>query len=151
MRVVGFAFDAYKVFVQRLAHESRERFPARFHCFLQPIVQRLMRIHVVEEARHIQFARDGLRKAVPTMPWYRKVLLANLHGIGGPFYRMLFTVPIQYQRVGLDGVEMRRIARANPHLKDMCKLAFAPLGAFFTEVGLMGRLSRRMWRRAGFL
>ena len=29
---------------------------------LQPIVQRLMRIHVTEEARHIQFARDGLRK-----------------------------------------------------------------------------------------
>ena len=29
---------------------------------LQPIIQRLMRIHVTEEARHIQFARDGLRK-----------------------------------------------------------------------------------------
>ena len=29
---------------------------------LQPMVQRLMRIHVTEEARHIQFARDGLRK-----------------------------------------------------------------------------------------
>ena len=32
---------------------------------LQPMVQRLMRIHVTEEARHIQFARDGLRKSVP--------------------------------------------------------------------------------------
>ena len=41
---------------------------------LQPIVQRLMRIHVTEEARHIQFARDGLRKSVPTMPWYRRML-----------------------------------------------------------------------------
>lgn len=68
---------------------------------LQPIVQRLMRIHVAEEARHIQFARDGLRKTVPVMPWYRKMLLANLHGVGGPFYRMLFTLPIQYSRVGL--------------------------------------------------
>ncbi|MGV0802463.1 diiron oxygenase, partial [Mycolicibacterium elephantis] len=34
---------------------------------LQPLVQRLMRIHVAEEARHIQFARDGLRKRVPHM------------------------------------------------------------------------------------
>ena len=32
---------------------------------LQPMVQRLMRIHVTEEARHIQFARDGLRKRDP--------------------------------------------------------------------------------------
>jgi hypothetical protein len=29
---------------------------------LQPMVQRLMRIHVTEEARHIQFARDGVRR-----------------------------------------------------------------------------------------
>jgi P-aminobenzoate N-oxygenase AurF len=118
---------------------------------LQPIVQRLMRIHVTEEARHIQFARDGLRKQVPTMPRYRKLLVANLHGVGGPFYRMLFTLPIQYHRAGLDGAEMRRIARTNPHFHEMCVSAFASLSAFFEEVGLMGRLGRRMWRRAGFL
>jgi len=118
---------------------------------LQPIVQRLMRIHVTEEARHIQFARDGLRKAVPTMPRYRKLLLANVHGLGGPFYRMLFTLPIQYNRCGLDGREMRRVARSSPHFREMCVASFEPLSAFFTDVGLMGRFSRRLWRRAGFL
>ncbi|HNF06320.1 MAG TPA: diiron oxygenase [Mycobacterium sp.] len=118
---------------------------------LQPIVQRLMRIHVTEEARHIQFARDGLRKAVPTMPWYRRALLANLHGFGGPFYRMLFTLPIQYSRAGLDGREMRSIARSSPHFRQACVTSFQPLSAFFEEVGLMGRLGRRLWRRAGFL
>lgn len=118
---------------------------------LQPIVRRLMRIHVTEEARHIQFARDGLRKESPAMPWYRKVLLSNLHGVGGPFYRMLFTLPVYYDRAGLDGRQMSRVARANPHFRRKCRESFAPLGAFFEEVGLMGRLSRRMWRRAGFL
>jgi len=29
--------------------------------------------------------------------------------------------------------------------------SFASLSAFFEEVGLMGRLGRRLWRRAGFL
>ena len=118
---------------------------------LQPIVQRLMRIHVTEEARHIQFARDGLRKSVPTVPWYRRALLANLHGAGGLFYRMLFTLPIQYNRAGLDGREMRRVARSSPHFRQACVTSFAPLAAFLEEVGLMGRLGRRMWRRAGFL
>ncbi|BBZ02894.1 hypothetical protein MCHIJ_23310 [Mycolicibacterium chitae] len=118
---------------------------------LQPIVQRLMRIHVTEEARHIQFARDGLRKTVPVMPWYRKMLLANVHGAGGPFYRMLFTLPIQYSRVGLDGKRMRRVARSNPHFRDKCVSAFAPLAEFFEDIGLMGRFGRWMWRRAGFL
>jgi P-aminobenzoate N-oxygenase AurF len=118
---------------------------------LQPIVQRLMRIHVSEEARHIQFARDGLRRRLPSMPWYRRTGLANLHGLGGPFYRFLFTVPIQYYRAGLDGEEMRRVARSSPHFHAMCVKSFESLGGFFEEVGLMSRLSRRMWRRAGFL
>ena len=118
---------------------------------LQPIVKRIMRIHVTEEARHIQFARDGLRQEVPALPWYRRVYLANLQGVGGPFYRMLFTLPIVYRRAGLDGRESRRIARANPHFHAHCRSAFASLAAFFEEVGLMGRLGRRLWRRAGFL
>jgi hypothetical protein len=118
---------------------------------LQPIVRRLMRIHVTEEARHIQFARDGLRKEAPAMPWYRKIVISNLHGVGGPFYRMLFTLPVYYDRAGLDGRRMSRIARANPHFQPKCRESFAPLGGFFEEVGLMGRLSRRMWRWAGFL
>ncbi|MEB3022782.1 AurF N-oxygenase family protein [[Mycobacterium] crassicus] len=118
---------------------------------LQPIVRRVMRIHVTEEARHIQYARDGLRRSVPAMPRYRRVLLANLQGVGGPFYRHLFTLPIVYNRVGLDGREARRVARANPQFHAASRSAFAPLAAFFTEVGLMGGLARRMWRRAGFL
>ncbi|MCV7191610.1 AurF N-oxygenase family protein [Mycolicibacterium brumae] len=117
----------------------------------QPIVLRLMRIHVTEEARHIQFARDDLRKTAPTMPWYRKMLVANLHGVGGPFYRYLFTNPAIYARAGLDPREARRAALANPNFRRSCKEGAAPLTDFFTEVGLMGRLSRRMWRRAGFL
>lgn len=118
---------------------------------LQPIVRRLMRIHVTEEARHIQFARDDLRKSVPTMPWYRRILLANIHGVGGPFYRMLFTLPIYYHRAGLDGTHMQHLARSNPHFKQKCRESFAPLAGFLEEVGLMGRLGRRMWRRGGFL
>ncbi|OBJ67994.1 diiron oxygenase [Mycobacterium sp. 1274756.6] len=118
---------------------------------LQPIVKRLMRIHVTEEARHIQFARDGLRKEVPAMSWYRRMYLANLQGVGGPFYRYLFTMPVVYRRVGLDGRAARRVARRNPHFLAACRSAYAPLATFFEEVGLMGRLGRRMWRRAGFL
>lgn len=118
---------------------------------LQPIVKRLMRIHVTEEARHIQFARAGLRQQVPVMPWWRRMFLSNLQGVGGPFYRYLFTIPIVYRRVGLDGRETRRVARANPNFHANCRSAFAPLAAFFEEVGLMGRLGQRMWRRAGFL
>lgn len=118
---------------------------------LQPLVQRLMRIHVTEEARHIQFARDGLRKRAPHMGRLSRLWVANIHGAGGLFFRHLFTNRVQYARVGLDAREARRIARSSPHRREVQVLGFAPLAAFLTEVGLMGPIARRVWTRSGFL
>jgi hypothetical protein len=118
---------------------------------VQPIVRRIMRIHVTEEARHIQFARDGARRAVPTMRPVNRYLLATIHGIGGPFYRYLFTNRAVYRRVGLDAKEARRQARNNPHFHEATRAGFAPLAAFLEEVGLMSRIGRRMWKRCNFL
>jgi len=118
---------------------------------LQPMVQRLMRIHVTEEARHIQFARDGLRRRVPHMRRLPKFLVANVNGLGGYFFRFLFTNKVQYRRVGLDARAARRMARRSPHRRETQIMGFAPLAAFLEEVGLMGPIARRMWRRSGFL
>ncbi|MFB1295007.1 diiron oxygenase [Mycobacterium sp. pW049] len=118
---------------------------------LQPMVQRLMRIHVTEEARHIQFARDGLRKRAPHLRRVPKFVLANINGVGGLFFRHLFTNRVQYARVGLDAAEARRIARASAHRREVQVSGFAPLAAFLDEVGLLGPVARRLWKRGGFL
>ncbi|MGV0838377.1 AurF N-oxygenase family protein [Mycolicibacterium thermoresistibile] len=118
---------------------------------LQPIVRRVMRIHVTEEARHIQFARDGARRKVPESRRIPRYLLATIHGAGGPFYRYLLTNRAPYRRAGLDAERARRLARSNPHFQELQRTGFAPLGAFLEEVGLMSRLGRRMWQRSGFL
>jgi hypothetical protein len=118
---------------------------------LQPMVQRLMRIHVTEEARHIQFARDGLRRRVPEMPWISRLWVANLNGVGGLFFRHLFSNRVQYRRAGLPARAARRMARRSPHRHDVQVMGFAPLAAFLDEVGLMGPIARRMWRRTHFI
>ena len=118
---------------------------------LQPMVRRLMRIHVTEEARHIQFARDGVRRRVDHMPRLNKIWVANLNGAGGPFFRYLFTNPVPYRRAGLDVRQARRVARNNPHYHETQRIGFAPLAAFLEDVGLMGPIARRLWRRSKFL
>ena len=118
---------------------------------LQPMIQRLMRIHVTEEARHIQFARDGARKRVAEMPRLNKWFMSNIHGVGGYFFRYLFTFPVPYARVGLDPHRARRTARASAHRHEIHKVGFGPLAAFLTEIGLMGRIARRAWKRTNFL
>ncbi|GAB7143460.1 AurF N-oxygenase family protein [Mycobacterium riyadhense] len=118
---------------------------------LQPIIQRLMRIHVTEEARHIQFARDGARKRVAEMPRINRWFMANINGLGGYFFRYLFSNPIPYARTGLDPRRARATARNSPHRHEMQMAGFAPLAAFLTEVGLMGPIARSGWKRSKFL
>ena len=118
---------------------------------LQPMIQRLMRIHVTEEARHIQFARDGLRKRAPEMGRLSGYFVANINGLGGWFFRYLFTNPIPYARAGLDARRASITARNSPHRREVQVTGFAPLAAFLTEVGLMGPIARRGWTRSGFL
>ena len=118
---------------------------------LQPMVQRLMRIHVTEEARHIQFARDGARKRVADMPRINRLWVANLNGVGGLFFQHLFTNPVPYRRCGIDARRARRIARRSPHRHEVQVAGFAPLAAFLEEVGLMGPIARRLWKRTRFL
>ncbi len=118
---------------------------------MQPMVQRLMRIHVTEEARHIQFARDGLRKRVAEMPRFNRWVIANINGLGGLFFSYLFTNPVPYARTGLDPRQARRAVRSSAHRHDVQVTGFASLAAFLTETGLMGRIARRQWTRSGFL
>ena len=118
---------------------------------VQPLVQRVMRIHVTEEARHIQFARDGIRRDVGSLSPRMRWLLANLHGLGARLYLQNFTRRGLYQRVGLDGAEAQRQARANPHFHAVQRTGFASLGDFLDDVGLMGPMARRMWKRSHFL
>jgi hypothetical protein len=118
---------------------------------MQPMVARLMRIHVAEEARHIQFARDGVRRCVANMPRINKLFVANVNGAGGPFYRYLFTNPVPYRRAGLNARRARWAALTNSRYHDIQVAGFAPLAAFLSEVGLMGPIARRLWQRSKFL
>jgi hypothetical protein len=42
---------------------------------LHPLIERISRIHITEEARHISFARHYLRRAVPQLPAHKMLLL----------------------------------------------------------------------------
>ncbi|MBN7462770.1 diiron oxygenase, partial [Mycobacteroides abscessus subsp. abscessus] len=65
--------------------------------------------------------------------------------------RYLLTNKKMYEAVGLPGRETMRLARSNPAFQEASQTGFAPLYKFLEETGLMGRLSRRMWRRTGFV
>ena len=118
---------------------------------LQPIVAQLMRIHVTEEARHIKFAREGVVHRMQNASRIERFLVANLNGLGAHVLRRSLTHGGIYHRAGLDVKRSLRAVRDNPSYDEAARDGFAPLAAFLEENGLMGRISRYLWRRNGFL
>jgi hypothetical protein len=51
---------------RRLLHSGRE---------LHPLIERISRIHITEEARHMSFARHFLKRNVPNLPAWRMTLM----------------------------------------------------------------------------
>ena len=96
--------------------------------------------HPVRPRRRCASARRACRGS--TRLW-----VANINGLGGYFFRYLFTNPVPYRRVGLDAKRARQRRAHQPA---------PPRGAgrrvslrwrhSSTEVGLMGPIARRMWR-----
>lgn len=118
---------------------------------VQPLVQTVSRIHVVEEARHVRYAKEELRRIWPTLSWYRKAW--NRMFIAGA--AVVITDQLihreLYANIGLDGHEARKQAARNPHWRAAKARSARKLVALFEELGIINRVTRWRWRRAGLL
>jgi hypothetical protein len=118
---------------------------------VQPVVRAMCRIHVVEEARHISFARAELATFVGRLnPVQREALRTMLALSAKTFATEIFN-PEMYRRAGLDPKVCVRAARANPHNREMFAWAGARIIGHYREIGLIGGPTERIWRSAGFL
>jgi hypothetical protein len=118
---------------------------------LQPVVQKVSRIHVIEEARHIRYARDETLRQWP-----------RLGRLGRAYSRLILAVvvylattrlidPKVYAAVGLNVDEAVAAAAANPHWRETKQFAARKVIMFFSEVGLIAGPGKLLWRRAGVL
>ncbi|RJQ74535.1 diiron oxygenase [Pseudonocardiaceae bacterium YIM PH 21723] len=118
---------------------------------LQPAVHQLMKIHVTEEARHIRYAREALVRRMKYSPWWEKLFVGQVIGVGGYLMRELLTNPEMYRRAGLNVREARRQVRHNAHVKAAFAYGFEKLLAFMDENKIWRGNARWMWKKAGFI
>ena len=117
---------------------------------IQPLMLMVNRIHIMEEARHISFAREELARAVARTPrWLRPIQRLLLAHIAFIISRSLIN-PEVYRSVGLDPRKTRRIALANPNYQRTLRWASEKLVALFDEHGLIAHPGRHWWK-AGYL
>ncbi|MEU8570260.1 diiron oxygenase [Streptomyces pathocidini] len=118
---------------------------------IQPLVRGVTRIHVVEEARHVRYAREELRRQMATCPRWERGLTRLSAGEAARVFSVAFVSPQVYPNVGLDRHEALAQAKSSPHRREVMQTGAKRLTDFLDEVGLMRGVGRRLWQSSGLL
>ncbi len=117
---------------------------------LHPLQEKIMRIHIAEEARHISFARHYLKHRVPRInPVRRRVLGVASPLILGVMARIMLSPPgAMVRHFGIP----KEVIREAYHHEDWTgelKNCVAKVRELAAEIGLMNPASKQVWRAVG--
>ncbi len=115
---------------------------------LQPLIRMVSHIHVVEEARHVKYAREELARQVASSGSFRlrysRVVIAR--AAASVVSRLVH--PDVYRSVGIDPSVGRRAALANPHFRATLRWSASKAVTYLESLNLIDGPSRRIWHRA---
>ncbi|MDT7655599.1 MAG: hypothetical protein QOF38_314, partial [Pseudonocardiales bacterium] len=119
---------------------------------IQPTIRMINKIHVLEEARHISFARAEVNRMVPKMGRIELAVNRVALALAAPSLVRLMLHPDVYQGVGVDPKQARRAARANPNYQQSIRWMGERIVGFLTEAGMIkGVVTKALWRRSFLL
>ncbi len=118
---------------------------------IQPLIRMVNRIHVIEEARHVRYAREEVIRSVPKLTraeleWHRLSTAVTAIAVMDALVN-----PRVYKVVGIRPRDGRAAALANPHFRETRRWMVEKVVEFLTETGMIGGPTRALWRRAGLL
>lgn len=116
-----------------------------------PFVRTINNIHVVEESRHMKFAREETKKRLAGSGWLRRQVDALVVAIASYFIVTSMVNPKVYEHAGLDVERARREAKANEHHKSLLRSSCAGLMEFLNSAGLLTKASMWFYRRANLV
>jgi hypothetical protein len=129
-------------------HLQRETLRERGERDLHPLLERIMRIHVTEEARHLSFARNWLKQRVPGLDPVRRTILA----IGAPLILgemgglMMKPSPSLIREHRIPAEVVREAYDDNPEWADSAAVALRKVRVLCRELGLINPVTERIWK-----
>jgi hypothetical protein len=168
LEVQGLTWDM-KFGARRVIAMAR-RFPAQFFVFvlggedpidhvqrtvlrsgrdIHPLLERIMRIHVTEEARHLSFARQYLRNAVPNLSSRQRAMISIqapiiLHTMAGVMMRPPKDLVRRYD------IPKSVLAEAYPKdgpAAQAVRDSLRKVRELLVELGLVGPVSKALWKK----
>jgi hypothetical protein len=117
-----------------------------------PLLERIMRIHVTEEARHISFARNYLRSEVPRLSAARRAVLGAVAPVlFGVMTRMMCDPHPQLAReYGIPASVMREARRSRAH-RDLIARCGSKPRKLCEDLGLVNQRTAKLWDLFGLI
>ncbi len=113
-----------------------------------PLVERIMAIHVAEEARHISFADAYLRRRVPDVRWINRLWMSLYVPIVMRVFLQPIIVPPRrfFREFQVPRSVRKQLHAGSPQSRQAVRDTFADVRMLCTDMGLMNRIGRPMWR-----
>ena len=118
---------------------------------MHPLLQRIMQIHVAEEARHISFAHEYLKRRVPQQGRVHRAVLSVVLPVVMRVLGDVIMVPDKEMTrdVGVPRKVLDEVFWDSPQGRRMLRDMFADVRALAQDMGLMNPISRKVWRGLG--
>ncbi|MGW0336512.1 AurF N-oxygenase family protein [Streptomyces sp. NPDC003011] len=113
-----------------------------------PFVRTINNIHVVEESRHMKFARDETRKRLAKAGRVRREIHALVIAVAAYVIVTSMVNKAVYANAGLDAKRALAEARANEHHKAMMRSSCSGLMEFLASAGLLTKPALVFYQRA---
>jgi hypothetical protein len=115
---------------------------------LHPLIERIMRIHVTEEARHLSFARHHLKRNVPRLgPVRRAALAVGAPLVLGAMAQIMLQPSRQIvQRYAIPDEVVAAAFRDNDDHRAETARSLRKVRSLCQELGLLRRPFDRLWR-----
>ena len=115
-----------------------------------PLLERIMRIHVTEEARHLSFARHYLKRKVPKLdPVRRAVLAVATPLLLGVMAREMLAPSKRFIREYAIPDDVVREAYRSPEARAYVAESVRKVRSLCVELGLISPLTRPLWKAVG--
>lgn len=113
-----------------------------------PLMERIMQIHIAEEARHISFAHEFLLDKIPGYGRFRRGVLSVAFPLTMRVLGDVIMIPDKKtsEKMGVPRWVIRDIFWRNAEGQKMLRDLFADVRMLAEDAGLMNKTSRRVWK-----
>jgi hypothetical protein len=115
---------------------------------MHPLLQRIMQIHVAEEARHIGFAHQYLQHRAPRLKRHERAVLSVAVPIIMRWLCDEILVPSRRARkdMGIPRKVVKELYWGNPESRKMLRDLFGDVRMLAEDTRMMNPVSRRVWK-----